>query len=48
VIKYNYELNLYVHLHAKTTIRPIFKTEGLSKQAKEASFVTWGRWESVY
>lgn len=47
MIKYNYEMNMYVHPCAKTMIQPIFKTEGLSKQAKEASFVTWRRWESV-
>lgn len=47
MIKYNYEMNLYVHLCAKTTIQPICKTEGLSKQAKEASFVAWRQWESV-
>lgn len=47
MIKHDYEMNLYVCLCAKTMTWPVFKTEGLNKQAKEASFVTWRRWESV-
>lgn len=48
MIKSNHEINMYVHLCAKTMIWPVFKTKGLSKQAKRANFVTWTRWGSVY
>lgn len=48
MIKSNREINMYVHLCAKTRIWPVFKIYGLSKQAKKANYVTWTRWESVY